>query len=64
MRKICHIGRGKDAPPSEASITKRIKAYSYLRFSTPEQMQGDSQRRQFDAALNYDARRASNWTNS
>jgi len=29
------------------------KAYSYLRFSTPEQMKGDSQRRQLDAAQNY-----------
>lgn len=29
------------------------KAYSYLRFSTPEQMKGDSQRRQLDAAKGY-----------
>lgn len=32
------------------------KAYSYLRFSTPEQMQGDSFRRQFQLAKDYAAR--------
>jgi DNA invertase Pin-like site-specific DNA recombinase len=31
----------------------RPKAYSYLRFSTPEQMQGDSFRRQTEAAKEY-----------
>lgn len=31
----------------------RPKAYSYLRFSTPEQAKGDSQRRQMDAAKRY-----------
>lgn len=31
-------------------MTKRAKAYSYLRFSTPEQSQGDSSRRQTKAA--------------
>jgi DNA invertase Pin-like site-specific DNA recombinase len=31
----------------------RPKAYSYLRFSTPEQEQGDSFRRQWKAALDY-----------
>lgn len=31
----------------------RPKAYSYLRFSTPDQMQGDSRRRQMDLARNY-----------
>src|SRR5215831_7300039 len=41
------------ASNTEAPVSKRTKAYSYLRFSTPEQLQGDSQRRQFDAALNY-----------
>ena len=29
------------------------KAYSYLRFSTPEQQQGDSKRRQLDLARHY-----------
>src|SRR5690242_10265041 len=29
------------------------KAYSYLRFSTPEQLKGDSFRRQLDAARRY-----------
>ena len=29
------------------------KAYSYVRFSTPEQAQGDSQRRQIEGARNY-----------
>ena len=33
--------------------TNRAKAYSYLRFSTPDQMQGDSYRRQTEAARNY-----------
>jgi DNA invertase Pin-like site-specific DNA recombinase len=32
------------------------KAYSYLRFSTPEQMQGDSYRRQTAMAEDYAAR--------
>lgn len=31
----------------------RRKAYSYLRFSTPEQAQGDSQRRQWELARKY-----------
>lgn len=31
------------------------KAYSYLRFSTPEQAKGDSARRQFDLAVQYAA---------
>ena len=35
----------------------RPKAYSYLRFSTPEQMGGDSFRRQWDAAKRYAERR-------
>ena len=34
-------------------MTNRPKAYSYLRFSTPEQMQGDSFRRQTEAARQY-----------
>ncbi len=33
--------------------TNRTKAYSYLRFSTPEQMQGDSFRRQTQLAQSY-----------
>jgi DNA invertase Pin-like site-specific DNA recombinase len=32
---------------------QKPKAYSYLRFSTPEQAQGDSQRRQLDKAKEY-----------
>lgn len=32
---------------------KRLRAYSYLRFSTPEQMKGDSFRRQTEAAVQY-----------
>jgi DNA invertase Pin-like site-specific DNA recombinase len=35
------------------SETKKPKAYSYLRFSTPEQAQGDSQRRQLEKAREY-----------
>jgi DNA invertase Pin-like site-specific DNA recombinase len=31
----------------------RVKAYSYLRFSTPEQMRGDSMRRQLEMARAY-----------
>ncbi|GAA4358227.1 recombinase family protein [Variovorax defluvii] len=34
----------------------RPRAYSYLRFSTPEQMKGDSHRRQTDLATQYAAR--------
>lgn len=36
--------------------THRPKAYSYLRFSTPEQLLGDSFRRQWSAAVAYAAR--------
>ncbi len=35
------------------SETNRAKAYSYLRFSTPDQMRGDSFRRQSEAARDY-----------
>lgn len=35
---------------------QRPKAYSYLRFSTPEQMKGDSRRRQTDLATLYAAK--------
>lgn len=36
-------------------MTERPKAYSYLRFSTPEQLKGDSLRRQLEATLAYAA---------
>jgi DNA invertase Pin-like site-specific DNA recombinase len=36
-------------------VPTRPKAYSYLRFSTPEQAKGDSKRRQWDAAVKYAA---------
>jgi len=38
------------------AMAKRPKAYSYLRFSTPEQSRGDSFRRQMEAASAYAAR--------
>src|SRR3546814_8515520 len=38
--------------PSASPIPRR-KAYSYLRFSTPEQSKGDSRRRQTDMAAKY-----------
>lgn len=38
-----------------AAHTNRAKAYSYVRFSTPEQAKGDSFRRQTDAAEKYAA---------
>ncbi len=38
--------------------TVRPKAYSYLRFSSPEQLKGDSFRRQWEAAKAYAARNA------
>ncbi|MNU70744.1 hypothetical protein D3C71_601560 [compost metagenome] len=34
-------------------MTNRPKAYSYVRFSTPEQAKGDSRRRQYKAAIEY-----------
>jgi DNA invertase Pin-like site-specific DNA recombinase len=34
-------------------MTEKPKAYSYIRFSSPEQARGDSYRRQRDAALEY-----------
>lgn len=40
---------------TSTTITTRPKAYSYIRFSTPEQMKGDSLRRQTDAAERYAA---------
>jgi DNA invertase Pin-like site-specific DNA recombinase len=36
-----------------SEATNRAKAYSYLRFSTPDQMKGDSYQRQAEAARNY-----------
>jgi len=39
-----------------AERTQSVKAYSYLRFSTPEQMKGDSFRRQASLAKDYAAR--------
>lgn len=36
-------------------MNARPKAYSYIRFSTPEQAFGDSQRRQFEKAKQYAA---------
>lgn len=41
------------ATTATAIGTRPPKAYSYLRFSTPEQMQGDSFRRQSEAAKRY-----------
>ncbi|MCO6388839.1 recombinase family protein [Aliihoeflea sp. 40Bstr573] len=37
------------------TLTNRPKAYSYVRFSTPEQMKGDSFRRQLEAGERYAA---------
>src|SRR5262245_56281350 len=50
FRNRLHV---QPASNTEASVNKRTKAYSYLRFSTPEQMKGDSQRRQLEAARGY-----------
>lgn len=38
-----------NAQPVEATPL----AYSYIRFSTPDQLEGDSQRRQLELSLNY-----------
>lgn len=38
---------------AQIPIQDKLKAYSYLRFSTPEQMQGDSFRRQTELAQKY-----------
>ena len=38
---------------SDSDTPKAPKAYSYLRFSTPEQAKGDSQRRQLELAQRY-----------
>lgn len=45
----CQTVRARDMDNQQ----QRPKAYSYLRFSTPEQMQGDSFRRQSQLAKNY-----------
>ncbi len=42
-----------NTPTPTNGNTNRAKAYSYLRFSTPEQERGDSFRRQTDAAQRY-----------
>src|SRR5262245_41339767 len=44
------------ASPLTAAAQPRPKAYSYIRFSTSEQAQGDSIRRQTEAARDYAAR--------
>ena len=44
-------------PPETSSESPKPKAYSYLRFSTPEQREGDSFRRQSSMATNYAARK-------
>ncbi|WP_319405795.1 recombinase family protein [uncultured Desulfosarcina sp.] len=38
---------------SHQNHNTKPKAYSYLRFSTPEQMKGDSFRRQSEAAVHF-----------
>jgi DNA invertase Pin-like site-specific DNA recombinase len=53
VQNFRHIPRAKARPATKAPTTVPVKAYSYLRFSTPEQMAGDSQRRQLDAAKSY-----------
>ena len=40
---------------ASTTTTTKPRAYSYLRFSTPEQAQGDSARRQIDLAARYAA---------
>ena len=44
-------------------MTKRPKAYSYLRFSTPEQALGDSERRQLKQAQKCARRRGLDLSN-
>jgi len=36
-------------------MSKKKKAYSYIRFSTPEQLKGDSLRRQLESSRKYAA---------
>ena len=38
---------------NQTKVTPRAKAYSYVRFSTPDQMKGDSFRRQAEASRQY-----------
>jgi DNA invertase Pin-like site-specific DNA recombinase len=42
-------------PATTTAANGKPRAYSYLRFSTPEQAQGDSARRQIDLATRYAA---------
>src|SRR5262245_58121687 len=51
-------GAGHAAQPqaSDAAATARIRAYSYIRWSTPDQGKGDSLDRQMEAARAYAAR--------
>src|SRR5437879_2330587 len=52
MQPFRPTARRKDAQMNETTPPKP-KAYSYLRFSTPDQLKGDSQRRQLEAARSY-----------
>jgi DNA invertase Pin-like site-specific DNA recombinase len=49
-RHLDHSGRQPHAPQSAPQMTR---AYSYVRFSTPDQAKGDSYRRQTEAANEY-----------
>ena len=50
MQNFRHNWRAEGPQIKETPALMPVKAYSYLRFSTPDQMKGDSQRRQLDAA--------------
>lgn len=43
----------EQGPPMSPKTLQRAKAYSYVRFSTPEQAEGDSHRRQTEKAQRY-----------
>jgi DNA invertase Pin-like site-specific DNA recombinase len=48
-----HLGQSRRQPHASHNAPQMTKAYSYVRFSTPDQAKGDSYRRQTEAANEY-----------
>src|SRR5262249_11300809 len=53
FRPLWQDGEARDMKSNNDAAQGRPKAYNYVRFSTPEQAQGDSYRRQTEAAASY-----------
>jgi DNA invertase Pin-like site-specific DNA recombinase len=55
---INHIGVGFDSPLSGDTTLAMATAYSFIRFSSPEQAKGDSLRRQLEASERFATERS------